>query len=159
EAQKRARDRFTFASWGTRLTVEQFCAREQRLRQHRWPQAAMRTWLLCGDDGEVLCSCETFRMRSFHRGEDGWTQAVASVLTEPALRRSGYASTLIAYLMRELTQQGVDLHASILFSDVGASLYQRAGFEAVPAGDWVFPVESGPPAELADQLIAEPQVQ
>jgi len=119
----------------------------------------MRTWLLCGDTGEVLSSCETFRMSSSNQCQNGWTHAVASVFTEPALRGRRYASVLTEMLMRELAQRESDLHASILFSDVGSSLYERAGFEAVPsARDWVFPAEAGSASELADQLIAEGDV-
>jgi len=157
EGQKRARDRLTFASWGARLTPEQYCLREQRLRQHPWARGALTTWLLC-DGGEVVSSCETFRMTSSSRSRPASTHGVASMFTEPALRGRGHASALMKLLMRELPERSPDLHASILFSDVGAALYEQVGFRAVPAHDWIFPTEAGSPSAVADQLLTEDSV-
>ena len=40
EGQKRSRDRLTHAAWGQRLSVEEFCRREVRLRAHPWCTSA-----------------------------------------------------------------------------------------------------------------------
>jgi len=136
-AEKRARDEVTFAEWGTRLTLPQYLEREQALRAHPWSQQGMETWLLT-DGGEVLSSCETFRNASHVSGVDGESYAIASVFTEEQHRGKGHANRLMFALQSALktreTAQGL-----VLFSDVGASLYERSGFRAEPAFDWVLP--------------------
>lgn len=151
---KRARDRLTYAAWGERLDPAQYLEREARLRAHPWAQAAMTTWLLRGDDGAALASCETFRMTSFVDGARGETWAVASVFTEPALRGRGYASRMLALLDERARAAGAQ--ASTLFSDVGARLYEAGGFRARPAEDLVFPPASGEAAAGVDALLTAP---
>jgi hypothetical protein len=115
----------------------------------------MTTWLLCDRDGSVLSSCETYRMTSVSAGSTGSTHAVASVFTEPRLRGGGHASTLIAHLIPELLRRDPTSQASILYSDVGAALYQRCGFEPRPSWDRILPPERGPCDENIDQLLNE----
>ena len=59
----------------------------------------MTTWLYV-DEGQVLSSCETFRMDSFLDGVRGSSFGVASVYTEPALRGRGYAGEMMQVLPR-----------------------------------------------------------
>ena len=156
--QKRDRDPVAWAEWGARLTVEQFLEREQRLRAHTWSREGMQTWLWCGSEGEVLSSCETFRMRSFlgpvDRREEGVTFGVASVVTEPRLRGRGYASGMIQALVKRL-RGAPRAQASLLYSDVGASLYARAGYVPRPAPDRSFSPAAGDPAASVDALVFE----
>lgn len=163
EDQKRERDRATFAAWGTLLTPEQYLAREQRLRGHPWARETLRTWLLCADDGAVLSSCETFRMDAFLGPEagarpDGNAYAVASVYTEPHLRGRGHASRLLELLHPRLRAEDPRALAAVLYSDVGAPIYERVGYVARPAYDWFFPPEDGEPAEGVDALVSEAEV-
>ena len=158
EQQTRERDPVAWAEWGARLGLEQFLEREERLRAHPWSRQGMKTWLWCGSGGEVLSSCESFRMRSFlgppQRREEGVTFGVASVVTEPRLRGHGYASGMIKALVARLRAEP-GAHASLLYSDVGASLYERAGYVARPAPDRIFSPMAGEPAASVDALIAE----
>lgn len=115
-------------------------------------------WLLCDDRSAVVSSCETVRMASSIRGKQGSAYAFASVFTEPALRGAGWASAMMNLVIRELPARASDLQASILFSDVGAAMYQRSGFDAVPAHDWTFPPDDrspGPRVAEVDELIPE----
>jgi GNAT superfamily N-acetyltransferase len=125
DSQKRERDRLCHDSWGQRLTIDQFVAREERLRAHRWSQRGMTSWLWV--EGRVLSSCETFEMTSFLDGKAGKTFGVASVYTEPSLRGRGHA----ARMMEAVAAQMPDHHAGILFSDIG-DYYARFGWRAVP---------------------------
>src|SRR5262249_60655126 len=51
--------------------------------------------------------------------------------------------------------RGARARAGTLFSDVGAPLYERAGYVARPAGDLVFAPAGGDPAAAVDGLLDE----
>jgi len=153
EAQLRERDRVTYQAWGGRLTPAEWALREERLRAHAWSRAGLAGWLLMDQDEKVLASCETYRMQSYLQGAPGTTLGVASVFCEPALRGRGYASRLMALLGAHMQRERAQ--AGILFSDVGAPLYERAGYVARPAGDLVFAPAGGDPAAAVDGLLDE----
>ena len=134
------RDRLTHEAWGQRLTAAAFVEREERLRRTPFASAAMLTWLLVhrDDRGTVLASLETFRVRSRHGAQLGWSYEVASVYTEPVLRSRGHASLLLTLVIEACH----DAQAFTLYSDVGESLYARAGFAPRPAWDLVLPAGS-----------------
>ena len=150
--EKVARDRVTHETWGAKLTEEQYLVREGRLRNHAWTKAGMETWLLRGDDGALLSSCESFACTSFQEGVAGTTFAIASVFTEPALRAKGYAVTMMDLLVAELSKRA-GTHATILFSDVGAAIYERSGYVAIPSRDRVIAPGAGDPAQAVDELF------
>jgi GNAT superfamily N-acetyltransferase len=144
--EKVARDRVTHPAWGAKLSVEQYLVREQRLRAHPWAAAGMETWLLTDDGGEALASCESFAQASRFRGEVGTSYAIASVYTEPHLRGRGLATAMMDRVAETLSARA-DTHAIILFSDVGAPIYERSGYVVVPSFDRVLPSEAGDPGE------------
>lgn len=144
DSQKRERDLLTHAAWGQRLSVEDYGRREIRLRAHPWCADAMTTWLWRDDAGSVLASCETFRMRSFVRGGSASvTFGVASVFTEERLRGHGHASAMMRALGDELRLREPGAHGVLLFSEVGATLYERAGFAPRFFHDRLVPARAG----------------
>ena len=156
--QSRERDRATFEAWGGQLTLERYLAETERLRRHAWSRAAAAVWCLCADPGEVLSSCETYRMTSWlGSGLPGHTYGVASVYTEPALRRRGHCAELLARLGARLAREDPGLQALVLFSDVPLATYEKAGFTARPGLDLVFGPLDGDPREGVDALVAEDQ--
>jgi ribosomal protein S18 acetylase RimI-like enzyme len=163
-AEKKALGALTFAVWGEQLTPEGYAVREERLRGHPFSRAALTSWVLVDDHDRVLSSCETYRMESRLRRRSpagaepvtpGVVYAIASVYTEPALRGRGHASRLMDELVIRLSADDPAAHAAILFSDVGASLYERSGFVARRALDCVFPAATDPGAAGSDLLTAE----
>jgi GNAT superfamily N-acetyltransferase len=163
EAQKAARDAVTYAAWGARLTVEGYALREQRLRAHPWSRAEMKTWLLCAEERGVLASCEAFRTDSFLRAADGSlvpgdSFAIASVFTEERLRGRGYATRLMELLAAELERTSPRAQSALLFSDVGAAIYRRSGYQESEAWDWRLAPEPGDPSERVDGLLQEADV-
>ncbi|SEL72449.1 Acetyltransferase (GNAT) family protein [Stigmatella aurantiaca] len=159
DAQKTTRDAVTYSEWGPPLTREGYAVREQRLRAHPWARAGMQTWLLCDEADSVLASCETFRTRSVLRAGDGTpvpgdSFAIASVFTEERLRGRGYATRMMDLLVTELGR-APNAQAALLFSDVGAPLYQRSGYREVPAWNWTLAPEPGDPATGVDGLLTE----
>jgi GNAT superfamily N-acetyltransferase len=152
EEEKAARDVLTHAEWGGLLTVEQFLEREQRLRAHPWAARVMATWVL-EEDGRLLASCETFRMPSLLKLPDGrrqvgGTYGVASVFVEPPLRGRGHAWRMMASLREVLEAGDAQAQGSLLFSDVGPALYERAGYAARPGVDAVLPAGGEWPAQV-----------
>jgi GNAT superfamily N-acetyltransferase len=150
-AEKNARDRIAYQSWGDRLSTEQYLEREARLCAHPWAQETMRCWALRDDDGRILSSCETYRMCSAVDGERGETWAVASVFTEPELRGRGHARAMMDALVERARAAGAQ--ASTLFSDVGAPIYEKSGYVVRPAEDLVFPPAPGRPSDGIDALV------
>ncbi len=143
EDEKRERDRLTYAAWGERLTIEQYLAREQYLRCHAWAQEAMETWLLCAGEG-IVCSCESLQMPSRIGGQQGTSWGIASVFTEEAHRGHRYASQLVGDVAtRLLARPGAQ--AVVLYSEVGAPIYERAGFAVAPTVDWIVQAEAARP--------------
>jgi GNAT superfamily N-acetyltransferase len=153
DEEKRARDHVTHETWGGKLDVETWVAREERLRQHPWAQAAMTSWLWRDEDGQVLSSCETFAMPSSFAGTRGVTWAVASVYTARELRKRGHARRMMDALVARARAEGVQ--ASTLYSDVGAPIYEASGYVARPAEDLVFPPAPGDPGSGVDLLLGE----
>lgn len=137
DAEKRGRDVHAYAEWGGRLTLPQYLEREELLRAHPWTAAGMVTWFLVEGE-QVLCSCETFRNDSTLGAAAGSAFAVASVFTEPALRGKGHAANLMALLVERLKQEP-GAQATVLFSDVGAPIYEKSGYRAYAGADWVLP--------------------
>lgn len=149
-----ARDRLSYEAWGTPLDLEGWVERERRLRSHVWSREALTSYLLKGDDGDVLASCEAYRVPSLFRGVSGSSFAIASVYTEPRLRGQGHASTLMRLLNEEFVRIEPQLQAATLYSDVGPRIYERAGYRATSAFDLAFQPAAGDPAALVDYLIS-----
>lgn len=153
-AEKALRDEATYDAWGTGLSPLAYAARERRLRAHPFARQAMTTWLWKAGGGEVLASCETFRMAGAASGREGHAHGVASVFVAPALRGRGHASAMMQALLARLRAEDPDAFASILFSDVGEALYERAGYVGR-----VFPYREidpapGDPAATVDALVS-----
>jgi GNAT superfamily N-acetyltransferase len=163
DEQQEARDAVTYSAWGSPLTLEGYMQRENRLRGHPWSRAELKMWLLCAEPGEVLASCETYRTDSFLRAPDGTLSpgdsfAIASVFTEERLRGRGYATKLMDLLASELERTSPRAHSALLFSDVGAPLYRRSGYQETQAWDWRFSPEPGEPSALVDRLLQDTDV-
>lgn len=140
DSERRARDAVTFGAWGGRLTLEQYLERELQLRGTPWASAVMETWFWLDSKGEVLSSCETFRSDSQVGFARGHSWAIASVFTEAKRRGQGHATALIGALCEELKRRP-KAQTCILFSEVGASLYESSQFHECPSFDWVAPAQ------------------
>ena len=149
------RDRATHETWGGGLPVEAYQALEARLRGHPWPRASLALWLLRGADGEVLSSCETYRMTSRLRGVPGHSYGVATVYTEPDRRRRGHVRELLERLAAHLARAYPDAQSMVLFSDVPLAVYRGAGFFPRPALDLVWDPLPGDPRDGVDGLLED----
>jgi len=163
------RDQATFEAWGGELPMALYLAAAERLRRHPWPRDAGAVWCLCAENGEVLSSCETYRMTSWMRdsrpGPDGdagsrpgHSYGIASVYTEPHLRRRGHSTEMLARLAARLTGEDPDAQALLLFSDVALRTYEKAGFAARPGLNLVFGALVGAPRDGGVALLRDDQV-
>ena len=140
-AQARALDFSTHAAWPCGLALEDHVEKEVRLRQGPWPRATLSAWSLHDTDDparRALASCEVYAVPVEARGRQGRALAFASVFVEPVLRGHGYASRLLERLHADLGA-APDIAACVLFSDVGAAIYERLGYTALPAFDRLYP--------------------
>ncbi|MFM2152395.1 MAG: hypothetical protein RL199_830 [Pseudomonadota bacterium] len=123
-----SRDKATYEAWGTRLTLPQYLERERLLRGTVRARRDMQTWLLRLPNDVVVASAETFRLPLSPAGA---LEVIASVFVERPLRGVGMASRLIESIGTNRREAGLD--GLVLFSEVGAGLYARAGFRLLPA--------------------------
>lgn len=156
-AEEAARYRVTAEAWarGPGVTLERYVEREHALRAQAYAAEALTTWVLVAEDeqlqgggaarGQVLASLETLRSPLWVRGRRrGFGYGVCSVFTEAAFRGRGYASHLLISAMAQHTAEDAEPPAFALFSDVGAPLYERCGFVAIPSHDWRIAASVGP---------------
>ena len=125
--ERLTRDRLTQQSWGDRLTAAQYLDRERTLRQTDHARLAMHTWVLRLENGVVVARCETYRL-ALQPG--GVVEVIASVFVDRPLRGVGMASRMLELLVENRREAGID--ALLLFSEVGESIYERAGFQRLP---------------------------
>ena len=102
----------------------------------------MTMWILVDrylppNNRPILCSCETFRKRSFV-AKNGMlsvkiVHGVASVFCNPAYRRRGFASRMmseLAEVLRKWQTTAEDCAGSVVYSDIGKSFYAAFGWYA-----------------------------
>lgn len=126
--ERLSRDRLTCEAWGAGLSRAQYLARERFLRQTTHGATARHTWVLRLQNGAVVASCETYRLPL---SPSGGVEVIASVFVDRPLRGAGMASKLIEALVAHRREAGLD--GLVLFSEVGAGLYERMGFKVLPA--------------------------
>jgi GNAT superfamily N-acetyltransferase len=152
--QARERSRATHEAWGGELTVDGYVALEARLRAQPWPRETLSVWLLCADGGEVLASCESYRMPSRLGPDEGYSYGIASVYTEPSKRRHGHATELLSRLGARLAETD-RAQAMVLFSDVALRIYRKSGFAPRPALNLAYAPLPGSPRDGVDELVPE----
>ncbi len=154
DAEKLLRDRVTASAWGERLTVDQFVAREVRLRSHQWARENMQTWFWVDEKDRVLSSCETFCIASEVGGRAGLSWGIASVFTEAHLRKRGHSTAMLQALNARLASLP-HAQSAVLYSDVGAPIYERSGYRAASAFDLVLPAVDGVAAvETSEHFVS-----
>lgn len=136
----------SFLAWGDALTLPQYL--EESIFMTTVPLAkdgGMTVWFLTDktqlqDQRPILCSCETFRKRTFVMDANGQfgeaiIHGVASVFCNPKYRGRGYAARLMRELALMLPTWQVESEpciGSVLYSDIGRSYYAKLGWHPYP---------------------------
>jgi hypothetical protein len=82
------------------------------------------------DGGRVLSTAKRYALRARLDGRSIRVLGIGAVFTPPALRSRGSAGVLIEKMLDEARTDGVD--CALLFSEIGASYYERFGFVPIP---------------------------
>lgn len=115
--------------WGEGLSRKAYAQYNLAQRATRWGRAHLdRVALVEGD--RVLSSAKRYRMELSIDGRPARTLGIGAVFTPPDLRGRGFARVLLDRLLDGGVSEGFDL--ALLFSEIGASYYERAGFVALP---------------------------
>lgn len=133
----------TYPEWGDALTLPEYL--EESVFLTSVPLAkdgGMTMWILVDrhlppNKRPILCSCETFRKRSFVAKNGMLSEkivhGVASVFCNPAYRRRGFASRMmseLAEVLRDWQTTAEDCAGSVVYSDIGKTFYATFGWYA-----------------------------
>ena len=160
-----------FQEWGDALTLPQYLEESAFLTSVPLAKdGGMTVWFLTNrrlpeDNRPILCSCETFRKRTFVTTSDGnfseaITHSVASVFCNPEYRGHGYAARLmqeLAVILPTWQTGSKTCVGSVLYSDIGKSYYAKLGWHPFPLNDHIEfdPMHSLEPSNVAIRSIAE----
>jgi GNAT superfamily N-acetyltransferase len=98
-----------------------------------WGRTHMQRWALVAGHA-VLASAKTYLFDAALDGRPIHVVGLGAVFTQPAHRGRGHAQELVARLVEQhAADRGADL--ALLFSEIGADYYARAGFTVVPRSD------------------------
>lgn len=125
------------AHWGAGETVD---ARLSKLLK-RLKDAGPDSFLMAGlvDDGNTLVSSlKKYYFGLRVRGQTHRCVGLGAIFTDPSRRKTGAASSLIESVLSE-SRKSRQCDFAFLFSDIGTAYYEKFGFQAIPALDWVCP--------------------
>ncbi|HTM02306.1 MAG TPA: GNAT family N-acetyltransferase [Vicinamibacterales bacterium] len=138
----------THPTWGEGLSREAYGKWNRAQLRTRFGRDRLQRVALIDDDGRLLATAKRYRFNARLDGRDGIVLGIAAVFTPPELRGAGHARALITQLIEEARRAGA--LAAVLFSEIGASFYERLGFSVVPLDEVTVEVElkGGAPAML-----------
>jgi GNAT superfamily N-acetyltransferase len=139
----------TFPIWHEGLTPTAYGQWNAAQMKTPWGRAHLQRLAMVGDDGTLLASLKRYRYDVRVDGRDGWMCGFGAVFTPPAQRGRGYAVQLVERVIEEERRDGALFAA--LFSEIGASFYERLGFRTVPLDEVTVQVtlkRGGAPAML-----------
>ena len=140
-----------FQEWGDALTLPQYLEESAFLTTVPLAKdGGMSIWFLTNrtlpqDDRPILCSCETFRNRTFVTTSDGHSSeaiihSVASVFCNPKYRGQGYAARLmqeLAMILPNWQTESKNCVGSVLYSDIGKTYYAKLGWRPIPLSNHI----------------------
>jgi GNAT superfamily N-acetyltransferase len=119
----------TWRIWSDGLTREAYARYNDAQMKTSWGRQFLDRVALV-DGGRVLSTAKRYALRARLDGRSIRMLGIGAVFTPPALRSRGSAAALIEKMLDEARREGVD--CALLFSEIGASYYQRFGFVPIP---------------------------
>ena len=138
----------TFDIWNEGLSERGYSQWNAAQLRTPWGRQHLHRLALIDDAGQLLATAKRYRLRVRLDGRDGWMTGIGAVFTPPLQRGKGYASRLIEELLEMERREGALLAG--LFSEIGASYYERFGFRTISIDEVTVRVErrNGAPAML-----------
>ena len=125
----------SLAHWGSGRTLPEYVQRN--LDHQARGRGLLRFSGLVDDAGRLLASLKRYTVTLFHpQATPLRTLGIGAVFTQEAARNTGAASRLLRLVLEEAQREGFG--ASLLFSDIAPSFYERLGFVAYPSIDRSF---------------------
>jgi predicted N-acetyltransferase YhbS len=123
----------SYPIWNEGLTRQAYGQWNIAQARTRWGSQHLERVALVADDGTLLSSAKRYRFAARLDQRDVTVLGIGAVFTPPARRGQRHASTLIQQLVDQARADGADL--AILFSEIGASFYERLAFRPVPVDE------------------------
>jgi len=140
--------RLTYDIWNEGLNERAYSQWNAAQMRTPWGRTHLQRMALVDVSGRLLATAKRYRYRVRLDGRVGWMSGIGAVFTPPLQRGKGYASQLIEQLLEIERKEGALLGG--LFSEIGATFYERLGFTVVPIDEVTVRVEhrNGAPAML-----------
>lgn len=140
--------RLTYDIWNEGLSERAYSQWNAAQMRTPWGRTHLQRLALMDDSGRLLATAKRYRHRVRLDGRVGWMSGIGAVFTPPLQRGNGYASQLIEQLLEIERKEGALLAG--LFSEIGATFYERLGFTPCPIDEVTVRVErrNGAPAML-----------
>jgi predicted N-acetyltransferase YhbS len=119
----------TFPVWHEGLSREAYSKWSRGQLRTPWGREHLQRFALLDDAGAHVASLKRYRHPVRVDGRDGWMCGIGAVLTVPVHRGKGHASRLVQHVIDQSRQEGALLAG--LFSEIGATFYERLGFSPV----------------------------
>lgn len=119
----------TYPLWGAGLSFKAYGQWNRAQEITEWGKGHLRRLALM-DGTTVLASAKRYDLQMQLDGRPVPTLGVGAVFTPHVLRGRGHARALIEALESEARADGARL--SLLFSEIGATYYERLGYTVVP---------------------------
>ena len=138
----------TYDIWNEGLSERAYSQWNAAQMRTPWGRTHLQRLALVDVSGRLLATAKRYRYRMRLDGRVGWMSGIGAVFTPPLQRGKGYASQLIEQLLEIERKEGALLAG--LFSEIGATFYERLGFIPVPIDEVTVRVErrNGAPAML-----------
>jgi GNAT superfamily N-acetyltransferase len=119
----------TYPIWGEGLSRDAYEKWNRAQTETIWGRANLRRVALL-DGGRVLSSAKQYDLEALTGGRRIRVLGIGAVFTDPSLRGQGHAAALIDAMIADARARGSEL--ALLFSEIGASYYERLGCAVVP---------------------------
>src|SRR5688572_20672050 len=138
----------TFPIWNEGLARAAYGQWNRAQLRTAWGRDHLHRLALVAADGTLLATLKRYRYDARLDGRDGWMCGLGAIFTPPGQRGRGYARALVERTLEQERRDGALFAA--LFSEIGADLYRRLGFEPVVLDEVTVTVKrkGGAPAML-----------
>jgi GNAT superfamily N-acetyltransferase len=138
----------TFPLWNEGLTRSGYAQWNAAQMRTEWGSEHLHRFALLDDRGRWVASAKRYRHPVRLDGVDGTMCGFGAVFTRPEERGRGHAGVIIEQLIERARDEGALVAG--LFSEIGATFYERLGFQTVPLDEVTLHVErkGGSPAML-----------